>query len=370
LHRAARELDSALTFGSATGAGAIVSTSIEIGTVYGPDGQYGCYDTTCVGLLSNAAATPLAVCAGLYNSYDSVAGDSVTSVESVSPVPLKPVSFSTAQIFPELGSFSLIGTADCLSVGVGVLPLDVGVYQCTTNVATYQQDSNNDGIIDFIADQLQLDISSPSADTDGDGIRDIDELGSDFNYPLDSDGDGIIDALEAGNTAMDASIAHGLRLAGGGSINISTAAGKLLANISVIVATAIAPQGVSFPFGVLSYNTTSDIGASVEITLTFSAKLPVNMALYKAGRDGSYKQLPDTIWQQIDAHSLKLTLTDGDSITDLDGVVDGIIEDSLAVGSVATPTNSSGGGGLGSSLLILIPLMLLGYRYNRKRIHG
>jgi hypothetical protein len=375
LHQESRNLRSALTFGTATGAGAGASTSVEIGTVYGPDGQYGCYDTLCAGALSNASATPLALCAGLYNSYDNVVGDSVTSVESVSPIPAKPVSYSTAQIFPQLGSFNLIGTADCLSAGVGVLPLDVGVYQCTTNVATYQQDSNNDGVIDFKAVELGLDVTLPSGDSDGDGIRDIDELGGDINNPLDSDGDGVIDALEAGNAAIDARFANGLKLPGGGSINIATAPGKLLSGMSVIVAAETAPDGVSFPFGVLSYNTTSDPGASVEITVAVTSVLPANMSLYKVDHLGNYMQLPDTIWQQTDEHSLKLTLTDGDPMTDLDGVVDGVIEDPLAIGSVTTSNNidsssndSSGGGGgrFDPNLLLLVPLLLIACRYYRR----
>ena len=40
-------------------------------------------------------------------------------------------------------------------------------------------------------------------DTDGDGVSDADEVGTDPSNPVDSDGDGIIDALEAGSTATD-----------------------------------------------------------------------------------------------------------------------------------------------------------------------
>ncbi len=375
LHQGARDLGSALTFGTATGLGAAVSSTIEIGTVYGPDGEYGCYDTSCVGALTNASATPLAVCAGLYNSYQIVIGDSVTSVESVSPVPAKPLSFSTAQVFSELGSFDLIGTADCLSVGVGVLPLDVGVYQCTTNVATYQQDSNNDGVIDFKATELGLDVSKPSGDSDGDGISDFIELGGDINNPLDSDGDGVIDALEFGSMAANATFASGLKLPDGSRVDIATASGKLLSGISVVAAAANSPAGVSFPFGVLSYNTTSDTGASVEIALTFSGELPVNIKLYKVDRFGNYALLPETSWQKIDVHNLKLILTDGDLMTDLDGDADGVIEDPLAIGGVtATVSNagdSDGGGGGGGAinlrLLFLISLIVLGYRYSRER---
>ncbi len=160
----------------------------------------------------------------------------------------------------------------------------VGVYQCTTNVATYQQDSNNDGVIDFKATELGLDVSKPSGDSDDDGISDFIELGGDISNPLDSDGDGVINALESGSMAADATIASGLKLPDGSRVEIATASGKLLSGINVVAAVANSPAGVSFPFGVLSYNTTSDTGASVEIALTFSGELPVNIKLYKVDR--------------------------------------------------------------------------------------
>lgn len=124
---------------------------------------------------------------------------------------------------------------------------------------------------------------------------------------------------------------------------IATEAGKSLSGVSVAVAAATAPAGVSFPFGVLSYNNTSDPGASVEISLTFSTELPANMQLYKVDRVGKFVQLPDTIWQQMDASSLKLMLTDGDPVTDLDAAADGVIEDPLAIGSVTASSNAGGG---------------------------
>ncbi|PID46312.1 MAG: hypothetical protein CSB47_05135 [Proteobacteria bacterium] len=69
-------------------------------------------------------------------------------------------------------------------------------------------DTDNDGVInaldddddnDGIPSQLEIKLSSDplSADTDGDGVSDGDELGDDKNDPADSDGDGIIDLLDA-----------------------------------------------------------------------------------------------------------------------------------------------------------------------------
>ena len=50
---------------------------------------------------------------------------------------------------------------------------------------------------------LALGLDPNIQDTDGDGISDADEVGSDPNNPLDSDNDGVIDALEAGSAAAD-----------------------------------------------------------------------------------------------------------------------------------------------------------------------
>ncbi len=58
-------------------------------------------------------------------------------------------------------------------------------------------------------------------------------------------------------------------------------------------------------------------------------------------------------------------------MTDLDGAADGVIEDPIAIGSAtATVSNagdSGGGGAINVILLFLIPFIVLGYRYSRKR---
>ena len=53
------------------------------------------------------------------------------------------------------------------------------------------------------AQSLALGLDPDIEDTDGDGISDADEVGSDPDNPLDSDNDGVIDALESGSVAND-----------------------------------------------------------------------------------------------------------------------------------------------------------------------
>ncbi len=117
------------SFGIGASAGAVVGGGYEEGVVYGADGRYGCYFTTCIGGLTDVSFGSYAGI-GFYIDYDSFYGNSVVIIETVG----KGINFSTAQVLATDGS--LIGTTDALSLGLGILPADVGVYYCTTIVDT------------------------------------------------------------------------------------------------------------------------------------------------------------------------------------------------------------------------------------------
>lgn len=57
-----------------------------------------------------------------------------------------------------------------------------------------QDDSDGDGLSD--AYELKIGSESYLSDTDGDNVKDGDEVGKNHNSPLDSDNDGVIDALD------------------------------------------------------------------------------------------------------------------------------------------------------------------------------
>jgi hypothetical protein len=199
---------------------------------------------------------------------------------------------------------------------------------------------------------LGLDPTDPEGDTDNDGVSDILELGMDPGHPRDSDVDGVIDALEPGATAADATVASRAPLGGGVSATITTAAGEALTGVSVAVATG-APAGIDFPFGTLGYTTTSPVGGSVTVRMSFSAELPANLGVFKVGNGGVFSELPSSVWRRVDAHSVDVTLTDGDPLTDLDGAANGSIDDPIALGEVVPVSGSSvsGGGGGGGCVL-------------------
>ena len=84
------------------------------------------------------------------------------------------------------------------------------------------------------------------------------------------------------------------------------------------------------------------MGGSVTVRMTFSVDLPDMLVIDKVDRANHFTELPVTVWNQVDARSVDVTLTDGDPQTDLNGAADGLIEDPVAVGS-----NTGGGGGGG-----------------------
>ena len=238
-------------------------------------------------------------------------------------------------------------------------------------------DSNGDGISDADASALGLDPNDPDGDTDDDAATDVDETGGDPSNPLpvDSDGDGVIDALEPGLSATDAGVASGLTLSSGDSMTITTAAGEMLSEVSTDSASG-GPTGINFPFGTISYTTTSPVGGSVTVRMAFTADLPSPLVLYKEN-NGVFTELPASTWSLVDPATVDITLTDGDPLTDLDPVA-GSIKDPVAPAEAVPLTSTSGGGGGGGCVLNtaarqdrdpifpLLMLALLGYGFRRR----
>jgi len=129
-------------------------------------------------------------------------------------------------------------------------------------------------------------------------------------------------------------------------VTITTAAGETISTSSTGTATG-GPSDVSFPYGTISYTTSSPVGGSVTMTFEFSTDLPDNLVLYKVDNNDDYTELPASVWTKTGARTLEVTVTDGDPTTDQDGVVNGSIEDPLAVGGQqgGGDTFDFGGGG-------------------------
>ena len=248
-------------------------------------------------------------------------------------------------------------------------------------------DSNNDGIPDSTAIMLGLDPADPDADTDNDGIPDLAEIGDNPDTPADIDGDGRIDALEPGDSAHSASVIGALKLPSGGSVDISIASGETLSNAYISEA-AGSPSDIDKSFGLLSYSTGAPVGGSVTVRFDFTTNLPANLAVYKLDTYGVYSELPAGIWRKASANVLEITVTDGDPLTDQDGIVNGSVDDPIALANAVNPAagstaadSSSGGCTIATNrnagdrtlpitLLVSLVILILRLSSNRSTRHN
>ncbi len=207
-------------------------------------------------------------------------------------------------------------------------------------------DADGDGLTDSQEQSLGTNPYHP--DTDGNGVPDGVEIGSNPSIPLDSDGDGIIDALD--NDTMVVQDENGQR------ISIKTSAGSLKSSynqpLSELPTRSGALDSVSMDRGVLGFTVEGlNAGQSIDVTLTFE-ELPSGTDTYlKYG-----PQLPDgntSGWYeftdfQINGNKIILHLTDnqlGDS-NSVAGVISdpGGPGDDPAKNPAPASSNSSGGG--------------------------
>jgi hypothetical protein len=94
------------------------------------------------------------------------------------------------------------------------------------------------------------------------------------------------------------------------------------------------------------------------------------MILYKVDNAGIYRELSNSVWKQVDARTVDVTLRDGDPRTDLDGEINGSIDDPTGVG-VVTGSGGSGGCTLSTTARFdpvwLFLLIVPGVGYLRRR---
>jgi len=154
--------------------------------------------------------------------------------------------------------------------------------------------------------------------------------------------------VAAATSTNNGSTVQLLLTGGAGTVDIYSA-GEVLFNVSSAIISGAPPANVNFPFGVIDYYTSvATLGAKKVVRLTFSTALPANLVVYKVDAVGSYTALANTLWTQVNANAIDVTLTDGDVLTDLDGVANAVIHDPLAVGGATTPVVAAafaGGGG-------------------------
>lgn len=246
---------------------------------------------------------------------------------------------------------------------------------------------------------------TPNADTDGDGLPDALEIGSDPQNPLDSDGDGIIDALEPGDAAHDAGRIAGLALLdgipgrtqegfplAGGTVAVqadsawqfleaTTGLLQLTAandEAGAIPDTTLGDAGLDYRHGYVrlrSVDTPVAVGALVQavsfeplsspvaVQLNYEAELPpanrllVYATQIVAGRE-RYVLMSPNDYRRIDDHTLEVRVRDNGP-HDVDGdngfIVTGVALTENTLGGVDLDSGNGGSGSLGWSVLALLP---------------
>ena len=137
---------------------------------------------------------------------------------------------------------------------------------------------------------------------------------------------------------------------------------------------AAAPEGVSFPFGVVSLQLTGgQAGQSATVEMSYPEALPANAKYYKFGKTADK---PTDHWYEypnarISGNKVVLTLTDGQTGDD-DLSANGVIRDPGGVALVNGTTGPSTGAatpvpGLGQAGLLLLSGLVGALAWRRKR---
>lgn len=128
----ARKTKSTMSYGAGSQGTAGSALNLEVGTVYGANGEYGCYQTYCYGGVSDLSIADYAAF-GIYAKWADFHGKSIIITEGVD-TPGVELGFTTVQVLNT--QRILIGTINTFSVGLGVLPVQGGILECDTTLFT------------------------------------------------------------------------------------------------------------------------------------------------------------------------------------------------------------------------------------------
>lgn len=177
----------------------------------------------------------------------------------------------------------------------------------------------------------------------------------------DSNGDGIYDSEEGANA--DPKRTRFYNAMGRDQIQVDVPKGQLKKVRAMLPNDPSIPDtnrpAMSFPYGAFAFNIEGlTPGETVDVLLTFGAAIPEDACLFKIN--------PATGWHQIpikarNGNTVTVSLTDGDPLTDADGVADGTITDPSALGVPAAAGddgNAAGGSSSSSSGVCFIKALL------------
>jgi len=185
-------------------------------------------------------------------------------------------------------------------------------------------------------------------DSNGNGILDSEE-GTDADE--DFDNDGTPDYLDADTAAFRTP--YGID-----KIRLHTSQGSLASVACTGDDDPSLPQNgkpeKQFPYGVSRFLITGlSAGETVTVTIAFPNTVPTDSQYYKVNSSGQWRET--TYGSNDGDNQITLTMTDGDPLTDADGIANGIIDDpgALAAGTTAASPTSDGDGGGGCFISVL-----------------
>ena len=133
-----------ITRSSGLGIVGVAGASFGTGVAYGANGEYGCFDTVCVGVDIDASIEQFNA-RGTYNEFSNIPGTATVQV-SEGQVPYSPLNFGAGLVF---SGGELTGSEAIFAFGIGVSPIPValGVYTCETNLSAVYNYANDDGVV-------------------------------------------------------------------------------------------------------------------------------------------------------------------------------------------------------------------------------
>jgi PKD repeat protein len=214
LHNIAINNNRVMSYGASYAFGVLAGVSQEIGTVYSPDGSYGCYYSHCEGV-SAGLELPLtinpSVCVGTDESIDAFHGQQLVATRDLS------LGIMVSEVGPTVFNPDSTGSAIC--VGLDLPGFSVGIYNCHTVVDIVSLISATNGEIVYITSNPPpvADPNGPYGGIVGEAVQ--------FDGSASFDADGTIVSYEwdfgDGTTGTEVDPTHTYALAGTYTVSLT-----------------------------------------------------------------------------------------------------------------------------------------------------
>jgi hypothetical protein len=127
----ARSTNKAHSYSAGVAGSVVAASSTEVGTVYGENGEFGCFVSTCVGAQTDVSIAQFTTF-GVFTGWSDFAGNAKV-IGAGGSLPIIELGVSSMSVVSSDYS-KYLGQLDSLSLGVGVVPVALGYLSCNTTV--------------------------------------------------------------------------------------------------------------------------------------------------------------------------------------------------------------------------------------------